>query len=70
MRAPQGVQLHGGYVYCLKESLYGLKQSGSIWNKLIDEKLRAVGFIPIDEDVCVYIRRKRFGSYVVIALAG
>ena len=58
MRAPQGVQLQGGYIYRLKKSLYGLKQSGRIWNKLIDEKLRAVGFVPIDEDACVYIRRK------------
>ena len=66
MREPQGVNLESGYVYRLKKSLYGLKQSGRIWNKLIDEKLRAVGFIPIDEDACVCIRRK--GSEVSLLL--
>jgi len=66
MRAPQGVNLESGYVYRLKKSLYGLKQSGRIWNKLIDEKRRAVDFIPIDEDACVYIRRN--GSEVSLLL--
>jgi len=58
MRAPDGIKLPGGSVYRLKKSLYGLKQAGRIWNKLIDDKLRGIGFIPLDSDSCVYIRRR------------
>ena len=58
MKPPQGVQLPGRCVYRLKKSLYGLKQAGRIWNSLVDEKLRAVGFVASDEDACVYIRRR------------
>ena len=66
MRPPQGVQLSGRCVYRLKKSLYGLKQAGRIWTSLIDEKLRAVGFVALDEDACVYIRRR--GKEVTLLL--
>jgi len=58
MRAPDGIRLPGRSVYRLRKSLYGLKQAGRIWNKLIDEKLRGIGFTPLDSDSCVYIRRR------------
>jgi hypothetical protein len=58
MRPPQGISLPGKSVYRLKKSLYGLKQAGRIWNTLIDDKLRAVGFVALDEDACVYIWRR------------
>ena len=58
MRPPQGIKLSGSYAYRLKKSLYGLKQAGRIWNSRIDEKLRAVGFVVLDEDACVYIRKR------------
>ena len=66
MRPPQGVNLLGRFAYRLKKSLYGLKQAGRIWNTLIDEKLRAVGFVALDEDACVYIRRR--GKEVTLLL--
>ena len=58
MRPPQGVQLPERCVYRLKKSLYGLKQACRIWNSLIDEKLRAVGFVALDEDASIYIRSR------------
>ena len=68
MQAPKGTSLGEGYVYKLKKSLYGLKQAGRVWNKLVDEKLRAQGFIPIDEDSCVYIRRRSNGEITMLLL--
>ena len=50
----------------MKKSLYGLKQAGRIWNSLIDEKLRAVGFVALYEDACVYTRRR--GKEVTLLL--
>ena len=66
MKPPDGIQLPGKHIYRLKKSLYGLKQAGRIWNKLIDEKLRGIGFIPLDSDSCVYIRRR--GEEVALLL--
>jgi len=66
MRPPQGINLPGSFAYRLKKSLYGLKQAGRIWNTLIDDKLKAVGFIALDEDACVYIRRR--GKEVTLLL--
>ena len=60
MQAPKGTSLGEGYVYKLKKRLYGLKQAGRVWNKL-----RAQGFIPIDEDSCVYIRRRSNGEITI-----
>ena len=68
MQAPKGTSLGEGYVYKLKKSLYGLKQAGRVWNKLVDEKLRAQGFIPIDKDSCVYIRRRNNGEITMLLL--
>ena len=66
MRPPQGIKLSGNYAYRLKKSLYGLKRTGRIWNSLIDEKFKAAGFVPFDEDACVYIRRR--GTEVTLLL--
>ena len=46
--------------------MYGLKQAGRIWNLLVDEKLRAAGFVALDEDACASIRRR--GSEVTLLL--
>lgn len=48
-------QLKEGRVCKLKKSLYGLRQSGRLWNSKINTALRDIGFIPTNADPCVYV---------------
>ena len=51
-------------VYRLKKSLYGLKQSGKNWNKVLHEYLKNDGFVRNEVDHCVY--RKQTDNGVII----
>lgn len=42
------------HVWKLKKSLYGLKQSGKLWNADADSKLKTLGFTPYESDPCIY----------------
>ena len=41
-------------VYKLRKSLYGLKQSGRNWNKVLHEHLVGAGFDRNQVDHCIY----------------
>ncbi len=41
----------------LNLSLYGTKQSAALWNKMIDEFLKGLGFSPSPMDPCLYKRK-------------
>jgi len=43
-------------VVLLKKSLYGLKQAGELWNRLLDSILKILGFTRCHSDPCVYHR--------------
>ena len=45
-----------GYVYKLKKSLYGLRQSPKNFFDHISEQLQSLGFTPSDSDQCLFIR--------------
>jgi hypothetical protein len=45
-----------GQLLKLKLSLYGAKQSAALWNKLIDQFLKELGFAPSPMDPCLYKR--------------
>ena len=56
------VEQPGGFktnklVYRLNKSLYGLKQSGKNWNKMLHEYLTRNDFIQIPADHCVYMKQ-------------
>ena len=53
-------------VYKLNKSLYGLKQSGRNWNKLLHEHLCNDGFKRNDADHCVYKKDEHSGTVLVI----
>ena len=42
----------------LKKSLYGLKQAGRLWSKLLDSKLRQSGYQQCTTDMCLYFKYK------------
>jgi hypothetical protein len=50
----------------LLKSLYGLKQAGELWNRLINEKFCNLGFTRLAHDRCVYIKRNIITSTVTI----
>ena len=58
MNPPVGRELPPGKVWKLCKSLYGLKQSGRNWHKLLDSVLQGsnFNFHSLEEDVCLYVR--------------
>ena len=55
MSPPEGVPIQPGYCRHLKRSLYGLKQAGRTWNKILDQKLRELSFTWLDAETCLYV---------------
>jgi hypothetical protein len=49
----------------LKKSIYGLKQSPRLWNKVIDKFLKNEKFKVIDADCCIYMKTKREKTIMV-----
>ena len=44
-------------VSLLKKSLYGLKQAGRLWSKLLHSKLTELNFRQCTTDMCLYFNR-------------
>lgn len=68
MEQPQGYEVHNRkeYVCKLIRSLYGLKQSGNEWNKLLNKILvHNMKFRRIITDSCVYVKNNTNGIIVV-----
>ena len=55
MCQPDGYDDGTGRICHLVKTLYGLKQAGHEWNKVLDHKLKAKGFEPLLSDPCAYI---------------
>lgn len=64
MQVPQGVQLPGK-VLRLNRSIYGLKQSGQIWNKTINASLLKLGYSPTKPDHCIYKKQHNGGMHYI-----
>ena len=56
MQQPEGYEDpdHPDWVCHLLRTIYGLKQSGHRWHKVIDPYLRSLGFQPLRADPCIY----------------
>ncbi len=55
MDQPNGYNNSTNQVCWLQKTLYGLKQSGHEWNKELDRRLKAKGFVNLQSDPCMYI---------------
>ncbi|MCP4569438.1 MAG: hypothetical protein GY841_17825, partial [FCB group bacterium] len=51
-------QRNGRTVLKLKKSLYGLKQAGRMWNNMLDEELKKLGFRRSMVERCLYFRTR------------
>ena len=49
----------------LYRTLYGLKQSGCIWNLQLNSSFLRLGFTRFLSDQCVYVRRNEFGIAII-----
>jgi len=49
------------WVWCLQHGLYGMKQSGCIWNKTMHKAMLGWGFKCLHTDPCVYYRVSLLG---------
>lgn len=67
MRPPEGASTPAGKVLKVVKGLYGLKQSGRVWNQELDKLLRSIGFMPLQSAACVYLRGN--GNSVVLVAA-
>ncbi|KAJ1028176.1 hypothetical protein NDA13_003622 [Ustilago tritici] len=63
----EGAEVPDGKVYKLIKSLYGLKQSGREWHKELDAHLQRLGFFPLPNVPCVYLKGAG-ESQVIIAV--
>ena len=44
------------YVLLLKKFLYGVKQAGILWSKLLHSKLVELGFRQFTTNICLYVK--------------
>ena len=63
MEQPKGFKGNTDRVCKLNKAIYGLKQSGRVWNKKLDQKLKSYGLVPTKTDSCIYHNGK--GTLIV-----
>ncbi|KAJ1022915.1 hypothetical protein NDA13_004964 [Ustilago tritici] len=56
LKPPEGAEVPVGKVYKLIKSLYELKQSSREWHKELDTHLQRLGFFPLLNVPCIYLR--------------
>ena len=66
MEQPRGFEEPGkeAWVWQLQRSLYGMKQSGRIWNKTMNEAMLSWGFMRLSCESCIYYRKEESGIIV------
>lgn len=57
IQPPSGIKTHTKNKVCkLRKAIYGLKQSGRVWNAKLNEVLTKMEFQQLEADNCVYIK--------------
>jgi len=67
MKLPNGTD-QPGTVVRLHKSLYGLKQAGHDWNKLIRNKIIKLGYTQLKCDNCLFVKTTSNGRRIILAL--
>ena len=65
---PDGVECPPGHVWALDHALYGLPQSGHVWNVTLHKALLKIGFTRISLEYCLYILRDKRGHVCYLAV--
>ena len=66
MEQPKGYAEDPNKVCKLKKAIYGLKQSGRQWNKLLTECLTKDGFTKSEADPCLFTKVNENGKVILI----
>jgi hypothetical protein len=67
MRPPPGIRVPDGMVYRLLRSRYGLKQAAAVWYDTIAGVFeKAMGFRRCVSDACMFIKRGKTGTIIVV----
>ena len=64
MRIPQDCIVREGLVCKILKSLYGLKQVGRLWNKMITKFFREIGFILTNTNSCIFTIKR--GELIIV----
>jgi len=65
---PDGVDCPAGHVWALGRALYGLPQSGYVWNVTLHKALVGIGFVRISAEYCLYVYRDKKGRVCFLAI--
>jgi hypothetical protein len=65
---PDGVDCPPGHVWALDRALYGLPQSGYVWNVTLHNALVKIGFVRISSEHCIYLYRDKNGRVCFLAI--
>ena len=70
MKLPEGLDIpEANKILRLFRALYGLKQSGRLWNKTLVALLIKLGYTPLNDiDPCVMVRKSKTGRLLIIGL--
>ena len=66
MRQPEGFDDGSGHVCRLIRPIYGLKQSGNIWNEEFSSTMIEIGFTQLKTDYCCFIRRAENDDFTIL----
>jgi hypothetical protein len=66
MEQPEGFEEPGkeDWVWCLVRGLYGMKQSGRIWNQTLNDNMIGWGFTRLACESCIYYRKSDTGTII------
>jgi hypothetical protein len=73
MKLPPGIQwledmedMPGNPVMHIMKGLYGAKQAGRLWNKMLDASLKRRGFVITTHDPCMYVKQMPDGRRLMV----
>ena len=66
MNVPEGIDRNTDVICRLLRSLYGLKQASRAWNRRLDDFLIKEGFVRLEADHSVYIRRSKECLHIIL----
>ena len=68
MEQPLGFEEKGkeDYVWVLQRGLYGMKQSGRIWNQTMNDAMLSWGFTRLSCESCIYYRKTSTGTVISV----
>jgi Reverse transcriptase (RNA-dependent DNA polymerase)/GAG-pre-integrase domain/gag-polypeptide of LTR copia-type len=66
MEQPPGFEEPGmeNHVWMLQRGLYGMKQSGRIWNQTMNDAMLSWGFTRLSCESCIYFRKSTAGTII------